>query len=234
MRPLQSPPGTLGHQFVNKLLTRHCRIAGPCLSHGGPAGAAARRTLAPPHRVGVSPAQGAPEPASAGHGGQDRQMRRPARRTGKGRNRGTASCFSILSCEAFTRKGNEPGGTGFRAQRQAAALTPLGKPMGRNRMAQPSGAAKSALDAGRCGEEVLSMGADLRVRRARRQHGSPNGNGQLSLPVFYPYSPLGENGAPGTIRTSDPQIRSLMLYPAELRARWRGAHIKVGSAWQAS
>src|SRR6185437_11935330 len=27
------------------------------------------------------------------------------------------------------------------------------------------------------------------------------------------------SGAPGTIRTSDPQIRSLMLYPAELRAR---------------
>jgi hypothetical protein len=27
-------------------------------------------------------------------------------------------------------------------------------------------------------------------------------------------------GAPGTIRTSDPQIRSLVLYPAELRARW--------------
>jgi exopolysaccharide production protein ExoZ len=32
--------------------------------------------------------------------------------------------------------------------------------------------------------------------------------------------PRGEEiGAPGTIRTSDPQIRSLMLYPAELRAR---------------
>ena len=29
------------------------------------------------------------------------------------------------------------------------------------------------------------------------------------------------SGAPGTIRTSDPQIRSLMLYPAELRARFR-------------
>jgi hypothetical protein len=29
------------------------------------------------------------------------------------------------------------------------------------------------------------------------------------------------DGAPGTIRTSDPQIRSLMLYPAELRARFR-------------
>lgn len=41
------------------------------------------------------------------------------------------------------------------------------------------------------------------------------------------------NGAPGTIRTSDPQIRSLMLYPAELRARWRGAHRGVIRAWQA-
>jgi hypothetical protein len=29
------------------------------------------------------------------------------------------------------------------------------------------------------------------------------------------------NGAPERIRTSDPQIRSLMLYPAELRARIR-------------
>jgi hypothetical protein len=33
------------------------------------------------------------------------------------------------------------------------------------------------------------------------------------------------NGAPGTIRTSDPQIRSLMLYPAELRAH-------LSAAWQ--
>src|SRR4051794_35764346 len=34
---------------------------------------------------------------------------------------------------------------------------------------------------------------------------------------------LTENGAPGRIRTSGPQIRSLVLYPAELRARMRGA-----------
>ena len=27
------------------------------------------------------------------------------------------------------------------------------------------------------------------------------------------------NGAPGKIRTSDPQIRSLVLYPTELRVR---------------
>jgi hypothetical protein len=32
-----------------------------------------------------------------------------------------------------------------------------------------------------------------------------------------------ETGAPGRIRTSDPQIRSLVLYPAELRARLEGA-----------
>ena len=29
------------------------------------------------------------------------------------------------------------------------------------------------------------------------------------------------DGAPGRIRTSDPQVRSLVLYPAELRARSR-------------
>ena len=32
-------------------------------------------------------------------------------------------------------------------------------------------------------------------------------------------SPLGMNGAPGRIRTHDPQIRSLVLYPAELPVR---------------
>ena len=32
-----------------------------------------------------------------------------------------------------------------------------------------------------------------------------------------------ENGAPGAIRTPGPQIRSLMLYPAELRAHKKGA-----------
>src|SRR5262249_55415669 len=49
-------------------------------------------------------------------------------------------------------------------------------------------------------------------------------------------------GAPGRIRTSDPQIRSLVLYPAELRARcaWvlrpsvEDGGIAIGSAarWQ--
>src|ERR1700692_1835774 len=34
------------------------------------------------------------------------------------------------------------------------------------------------------------------------------------------YSEWWQFGAPGTIRTSDPQIRSLVLYPAELRARF--------------
>ena len=32
-------------------------------------------------------------------------------------------------------------------------------------------------------------------------------------------------GAPERIRTSDPQIRSLVLYPAELRVRFEGANL---------
>lgn len=36
-----------------------------------------------------------------------------------------------------------------------------------------------------------------------------------------------KNGAPGAIRTPGPQIRSLMLYPAELRVHWSAA-IRVG------
>ena len=40
-------------------------------------------------------------------------------------------------------------------------------------------------------------------------------------------------GAPGEIRTPDPQIRSLVLYPAELRAR-RVLAIGFGAYWQAA
>ena len=40
-------------------------------------------------------------------------------------------------------------------------------------------------------------------------------------------------GAPERIRTSDPQIRSLVLYPAELRARCGAAHTVAPLAWQA-
>ena len=36
---------------------------------------------------------------------------------------------------------------------------------------------------------------------------------------------LYENGAPEEIRTPDPQIRSLVLYPAELRAHFEGANL---------
>ena len=43
-------------------------------------------------------------------------------------------------------------------------------------------------------------------------------------------SPRGRSGAPGTIRTSDPQIRSLMLYPAELRAPSGAA--QIGQPWR--
>jgi hypothetical protein len=38
------------------------------------------------------------------------------------------------------------------------------------------------------------------------------------------------NGAPERIRTSDPQIRSLVLYPAELRALIGGCFLGSGLA----
>jgi hypothetical protein len=37
-----------------------------------------------------------------------------------------------------------------------------------------------------------------------------------------------KNGAPEEIRTPDPQIRSLVLYPAELRARFSLAFQGIG------
>src|SRR3546814_4450173 len=37
--------------------------------------------------------------------------------------------------------------------------------------------------------------------------------------TLFPYTTLFRSGAPGAIRTPDPQIRSLVLYPAELRVR---------------
>ena len=40
------------------------------------------------------------------------------------------------------------------------------------------------------------------------------------------------NGAPGRIRTSGRLIRSQVLYPAELLARWRAAHRQLRSRWQ--
>ena len=40
-------------------------------------------------------------------------------------------------------------------------------------------------------------------------------------PTAKPLWLLWNNGAPERIRTSDPQIRSLVVYPAELRARAR-------------
>src|SRR5690606_25369349 len=42
------------------------------------------------------------------------------------------------------------------------------------------------------------------------------------------FSLLFENGAPERIRTSDPQIRSLVLYPAELRARLAAGPRRAG------
>ncbi len=41
-----------------------------------------------------------------------------------------------------------------------------------------------------------------------------------------------DNGGPGAIRTPDPQIRSLMLYPAELRVLMRVGFSRVSLGLQ--
>ena len=47
----------------------------------------------------------------------------------------------------------------------------------------------------------------------------------LPAPYLRPHSRTKNNGAPEEIRTPDPQIRSLVLYPAELRVRFEGRNL---------
>ncbi len=58
----------------------------------------------------------------------------------------------------------------------------------------------------------------------RRGDGFPNAEFALLLNNLKERKLKKNDGAPERIRTSDPQIRSLVLYPAELRARgaWTG------------
>ena len=42
----------------------------------------------------------------------------------------------------------------------------------------------------------------------------------VQIVTYVSGSDTAADGAPGRIRTCDPEIRNLVLYPAELRARW--------------
>src|SRR3546814_19663998 len=59
------------------------------------------------------------------------------------------------------------------------------------------------------------------VECAARQHGMERRNRHTKKPAnrFAGFRVV--TGAPGEIRTPDPQVRSLVLYPAELRARMK-------------
>ena len=56
---------------------------------------------------------------------------------------------------------------------------------------------------------------------------------ELRKLMLYPAGQSGvlRNGAPGRIRTYDPQLRKLMLYPAELRAHDRKP-MQATSPWE--
>src|SRR4029078_6005288 len=60
---------------------------------------------------------------------------------------------------------------------------------------------------------------EIEIIRSRGVH-STSASQDLGKPRVQ-FSLLHASGAPGRIRTSDPQIRSLVLYPAELRAHPR-------------
>src|SRR5690606_101679 len=68
----------------------------------------------------------------------------------------------------------------------------------------------------------------IEVRPTARAPGPKSKKGQTVDPLTLVLFP---RGAPGRIRTSDPQVRSLVLYPAELRARCAEAELcPIGSA----
>ncbi len=84
-------------------------------------------------------------------------------------------------------------------------------------MARPEGRAGASYEA--------PLRAPVSARRAAtgRQSDGASGKKKANREVgFFIY------GAPGRIRTSDPQVRSLVLYPTELRARGRsGIMVKL-------
>ena len=93
----------------------------------------------------------------------------------------------------------ETPGTGTRADRQALPTARLW----------------------RCGDPDMSDDeSSVRYGAPPDYCKSKQPNGLPRCRIFTDYSKI--NGGPGAIRTPDPQIRSLMLYPAELRVHWSG------------
>jgi hypothetical protein len=108
-----------------------------------------------------------------------------------------------ITLKAFVKQARK------RMRIQSGGLSP--RPPVRTRPAQGGCEGSS----GRGGRKACSCARSPPHPAQKRQGLSRQG---LECPVF-------GNGAPGTIRTSDPQIRSLMLYPAELRARFSRDHV---------
>ena len=71
----------------------------------------------------------------------------------------------------------------------------------------------------------------LGFRHGRRAPGTPRAQKRQKAKGPMSVNPLTLvllDGAPGRIRTSDPQVRSLVLYPTELRAQKRDYAESVG------
>src|SRR5882762_8117610 len=87
--------------------------------------------------------------------------------------------------------------------------------------AQPARRLRSGAESHRLCVRFWRAGTDARgfSAKTRREPGAISRQLQGRLRDF---SLIRKNGAPGKTRTSNPQIRSLVLYPIELRAHSRG------------
>jgi hypothetical protein len=65
-----------------------------------------------------------------------------------------------------------------------------------------------------CCKDFIPQGPNLLPLTPKKQRGPPNEKGRTSNPALT----LLQSSTPERIRTSDPRIRSPILYPAELRA----------------
>jgi hypothetical protein len=96
-------------------------------------------------------------------------------------------------------------------------------------MAQPMTAIKaerSRRSGGRTSHGLPFAAKDRSIGRSSAFHRNPQSSQSSQF-----YSDWWQNGAPEEIRTPDPQIRSLVLYPAELRARFSPGIRGLRAGW---
>ena len=132
-------------------------------------------------------------------------------------------------CSATRSRTGSPSSCSFCGRSSASRISSTSAPrlQGKRRPHGGQGRRGPARRRGQAQGDLFSQDRQgLRARKAYEPHGQGPGvteNAGLDITQGPGASYAAKNGAPERIRTSDPQIRSLVLYPAELRARLPGA-----------